>query len=198
MTISSETMHFLREPLVEFGRRWATSTDRPRPDEAILAGWDTLLSKWSDDSGIPLFLRKSTLRGTSEKCANGREVRFADNSPASWSFALALDGLVPEIEDLRKNYLTKIPISILERSRYRLRDLNCEGWKVCHIDAVSCPKAKKIGTFPLEKIVGGFKRFLSPRNMFLIPKSFSGAGELKEVIDEIKKESGLITWNQAR
>jgi hypothetical protein len=111
---------------------------------------------------------------------------------------LALDGVVPEIEYIIKNYLSEIPISILERRRYKLRDLNSEGWKVCHIDSVSCPKAKKIAAFPLEKIADGFKRFLSPRNMFLIPKSFSGAGELEEVIDEIKKESGLITWNQAR
>ena len=106
---------------------------------------------------------------------------FCDNSPANWSLRLALAGQAPDIRawnDVREH----VPLTFLSREPAGRRDLNRSGWKICHIEAVSDRKRVAIEDSPVNRLEGAFRRLLSPGNMFLVPKSISGAGELPEVV----------------
>ena len=175
----------LREPLIELGRRWAMSPHRPRPSAAALDGWDQALNAWVQ-SDLPLILRDSRRRGERAICANGREVVYADNTPANWCFSMALDGKVPDpLQWDGADIARHVPLSFLSRGEAAKRDLNKAGWKVCHIVPVSDRRRYKIEEADFSLVEAEFRRFLSPRNIFLIPKAISGAGELPEVIDAI-------------
>jgi len=172
--------------LDELGRLWATSPHRPRPTPLVLQGWDNLLEAWAD-TDLPLLLRDSRRRGDLTTNAEGRAVLFADNTPANWSFGKALDGLVPDLASWSAATIRDdVPITMLTRGAFK-RDLNRAGWKVCHIDPVSDRTRTRVETIPTAELKVRFKRFMSPRNMFLVPKSHAGMGELPEVILAIRE-----------
>lgn len=183
--IQLEAMNELREPLADLGERWAASRHRPRPQPDILVAWDKLLSDWVQ-SDLPLVLRDQARRGETLAHISGRLLIFGDNSPANWSFGLALRGIVPSIEDIVAVGVAEIvPLSFLAKGEAAKRNLNRAGWKVCHINPVSDRKRTKPENSELDRLAAGFVRFLSPRNIFLIPKQISGAGELPEVIEAV-------------
>lgn len=175
----------IREPLIELGRRWAASSSRPKPTRETLVAWDKLLDEWVQ-SEMPLVLRDSKRRGESIATSTGRMIVFGDNSPANWSFGLALGDQVPDIRLWRREKIGDyVPLTFLTKGKHGNRDLNKAGWKICHIDRVSDRKRQKLENVPPAEIEARFRRFLSPRNMFLIPIALSGAGELREVIDAV-------------
>lgn len=175
----------LREPLAELGRRWAASSHRPRPSSEALELWDRFLAAWLS-SDLPLVLRDSRRRGERLVCASGRAIIFADNTPANWVFHLALEGVIPDLALWSEETLpAHVPLTFLTKGTNARRDLNKAGWKVCHIDPVSDRKRYKIENVGLDVLQAEFMRFLSPRNIFLVPKSISGAGELPEVVNAI-------------
>ncbi len=180
---SDGVLEELRGPLAEFGRQWARSPYRPRPTEAALQAWDTFLNSWIA-SGLPLVLR----RHERDACSNGREVIFADNTPANWAFGLALEGVVPDLSSWTSDTIENhVPLSLIARLPGVRRDLNKAGWKVCHIEPVSDRKRRKIGSAPMDIVEAAFRRFLSPRNVLLVPKLIAGAGELPEVVEAVRK-----------
>lgn len=175
----------LSGPLVELGQLWASSIHRPRPERPILEAWDNLLAEWLK-SDLPLVLRDGRQREKLVTCADGRKVVLADNTPANWAFAMALDGQVPDIASWNAAAIGEhVPLSFV--SRTARRNLNSAGWKVCHIDPVSDRKRYALEVADPDLLVAEFLRFLSPRNIFLVPKTISGAGELPEMIDAVRK-----------
>lgn len=180
-------MNQLYKPLVDFGRLWAESPERPRPKPQTLQRWDELLDQWIEDSNLPLIYRSSGKRDRRAICQNGREVVFSDNSPANWSLSLSLEDEIPDIRSWNvekiENY---VPLTFLSKIPNARRDLNKFGWKVCHIDSVSDRKRISVENSPTDRIEDAFRRLISPRNMFLVPKEISGAGELPQVIDAIR------------
>jgi len=182
----TEALKELEEPLAELGRRWAKSPHRPRVQASVLKEWDDALNLWLH-SELPLILRDSRQRGKEAFCSNGRKVIFADNTPANWVLELALEGKCPDIAAwTADNMIAQIPLTILTKGEIGKRKLNKAGWKICHIKSVSDGKRFKVATAPHDAIETKFLKFLSPRNMFLIPKRISGAGELPEVIKTVK------------
>jgi hypothetical protein len=194
MDENDDPMADLRGPLAELGRRWASSSSRPKPLPSSLARWDEVLERWVA-SNLPLLYRtgKTKLWGTQTHGASGRKIFFADNTPAWWSFGLALGGDAPDVSrwtdvDVSAN----VPLGMMRLGSFRRagrfrRDVNQEGWKVCHIDGVSDRSRRT----PVEALDDGilrsrFRRFLSPRNMFLVPKDHAGMGELPEVIAAVR------------
>jgi hypothetical protein len=150
-----------------------------------LKAWDEMLDRWVA-SPLPLVLRDGRRRGERAKCSTGREIVFADNSPANWVFALALAGEAPDISGWTSETLgTHLPLTFVTKGEAAKRDLNRAGWKVCHIEPVSDRKRYKIESAPIEPLEAEFRRFLSPRNIFLIPKAISGAGEIPEVVQAV-------------
>ena len=184
--LASTALEELREPLVELGLRWAESPNRPRPKQPILRQWDELLDHWIINSNLPLIMRDSRRRGKRATCSNGREVIFSDNSPANWSFGLALADDIPDIRSWNSdNIQDNVPLTFMTKGPAAKRDLNKVGWKICHIEAVSDRRRISIKDSPNDRLEGAFRRLLSPRNMFVIPKMISGAGELLEVISAV-------------
>lgn len=181
-----DSMEDLREPLIELGRRWARSSNRPRPKRSILNRWDERLNQWIATTSLPILLRKSSRRGESATCSSGRKIIFADNSPATWAFGLALAGKVPDIRSWTCDSIaTDVTVRFTNMGAFAEFNLNNKGWRVCHIEPVSNRSRRPIENVPIDEIEGTFLRFLSPRNIFLIPKQISGAGELREVINAV-------------
>ena len=179
--MASAALEEFREPLSVLGCRWAKSSNRLRVEPAVLRRWDEVLDDWIATPSLPLVTRDSRRRGEQADCSDGRIVLFCDNSPANWSLRLALAGQAPDIRawnDVREHP----PLTFLSREPAGRRDLNRSGWKICHIEAVSDRKRVAIEDSPVNRLEGAFRRLLSPGNMFLVPKSISGAGELPEVV----------------
>ncbi len=177
----------LLEPLAEFGRRWAVSPLRICPSAASLNLWDRFLLDWQK-TDRPLLLRDGRNRGMEATTFTGRKVIFADNTPANIVFDLALQGVTPLMEGWDGNISTSpIPLTFVTKGKFAKRCLNKAGWKICHIEPVSDRKRYKIENAPIELIEAEFYRFLSPRNMFLIPKELSGAGEIDVIVNAVKK-----------
>jgi hypothetical protein len=182
---SPHVMDDLHAPLAELGRRWAESPYRPRPTAQALSAWDDFLAVWLA-SDLPLVLRDGRNRGQTLLTASGRAIVFADNSPANWAFALALLGETPDFSAWTAETLSgHVPLTFLTKGPAAKRDLNKLGWKICHIDPVSDRRRYKRDQAPFDWISGEFMRLMSPRNMFLIPKAISGAGEIPDVIDAV-------------
>jgi hypothetical protein len=183
----------LRGLLADLGLQLATSRHRPRPSPESLKRWDKLLDEWWENSDLPLLLRGRNV-GESTRSANGRKILFADNTPAWWSFGLALDGDAPDVSHwTADDVCAKVPLRMIEVASFRRagrfpRDLNNERWKVCHIKRVSDGSRRAlVETLDDATLRDRFRRFISPRNMFLVPKSHAGLGELPEVIAAVRE-----------
>lgn len=175
----------LDDVLIELGRRWAESTRRRHPVPEILDAWDGFLDGWLN-TDLPLILRDQKRRGKDLICSNGRKIIFSDNSAAHWAFCRALDGTIPDLNLWNsKDVRSYVPVSFIGGGPVARGNLNKEGWKICHIDPVSDRKRYDLQSAPFEIVVNKFRRFMSPRNMFLIPKVISGAGEIPQVVRAI-------------
>ncbi len=64
---------------------------------------------------------------------------------------------------------------------YVLPSLNALGWKVCHVEAVGIGRGD-IRELPMDVLAAHFRRYLDPSNMFLVPKTWAGLGEMPEMI----------------
>ena len=176
----------LKEPLAELGRRWAKSPYRLRPEPPVSRKWERLLDAWVANPKLPLIIRNSGRRKEHTTCSNGREVIFSDNTPAIWSFELALNGQVPDIQSWSSgNIHGHIPLSFVTKGPLGKQNLYKLGWSVRHIKPVSDRKRIRVEDSPVERLEGMFRRLLSPANIFLIPKEISGAGELPQVIKSV-------------
>ena len=175
---------------------WAQEPSRPRPSSSVLAHWDSLVKTWSEDATLPLLVRKvASNRGSVLTHASGRQIVPTDNSPAHWSFALAVLGEKPTLEWVRHQLESDaIPVAMIlkasERAAAKFKcslgrvvNPNAAGWKVSQ----GLASAGSVETTPEPRLREHFIRFISPRNMFVIPTSYAGLGELPEFCDEIRK-----------
>jgi hypothetical protein len=64
---------------------------------------------------------------------------------------------------------------------------NKAGWKVCHVERVGLATALPLAELPEFQLREHFRRLMAPGNMFVIPKKYSGLGELPEFCDEIAR-----------
>lgn len=184
-TLLREAMSDLHAPLEELGRRWAASPHRPRVRPETLRAWDTALDEWVA-SGLPLVLREGRRRSEMVAHYSGRQLIFGDNTPANWAFELALRDQVPDLSVLTiDNFGQRVPLSFVAQGESGKRNLNKAGWKVCHIEPVSDRVRVPFEAAPMERVEAAFRRFIHPRNIFLIPKEIAGAGEVPEVISAI-------------
>ena len=196
--MASGALDELAEPLSRLGCRWAESPNRPRPERAVLRLWDEMLDEWIANPSLPLVMRNSRRRGCRAVSLDGREVVFSDNSPANWSFGLALAGQTPDIRAWNGgNIQDNVPLTFVSKGHAGKRDLNKVGWKICHIVPVSDRKRIDVEESPVDRLEGAFRRLLSPRNMFLVPKSISGAGELPQVIKAVAEAEGSVGLDEA-
>ena len=187
------------QPLRNLASEWAVSPHRPRVPKEVLTFWDTLIEEWVA-SNLPLLCRTPNWgRGAEEIHASGRILTFADNTPAHWAMALALKGETPSLADVRELFETgamPLAFAIKESEKARLKfargglsskiRINKDGWKVCHISRAGLGLAGHPASQPIPAIEAHFRRFMSPRNMFLVPLVLGGLGETPHMIDAIR------------
>lgn len=63
------------------------------------------------------------------------------------------------------------------------------GWKVAHIREVGLGYAGSLEGMSLDRIIDHMKRFLSPGNMFLVPKEYAGVAETPEFLDTFRERT---------
>ena len=192
----------LQNKILSLAAGWASSSQRPRVLPAVLDAWDELIEGWLQDFETPVYYRRSRdSRGERISLQGGRPGVAVDNSTAQWAYALALKGICPtlgEISVLQER--DQVPVALaLEKSEKgvatykcclpRRGTLNKRGWKLCHIEGVGLLESKETGELPIEKLEDRFRKLLSPRNMFVVPKDRSGLGELPEMIAAVRKEN---------
>lgn len=189
----------IRSAVTRAAEEWLVSPQRPRPTEDSAQHWDSLIETWIRDPRCPLLVRKSGNRGCEHPhTKSGRVVVCTDNSPAHWTLAAAIGGERPTVADLlaalesgewpvvfalSKAEAAKLPRyrGIMARSR-RGKALNVSGWKVCHILGVAeGSRGCDLEALSVDALVEHSRRFLSPSNMFVVPNSHAGFGELPEV-----------------
>ena len=184
--------------LREMGRSWANAPERPRLDADVKRRWDELVDVWAA-SDLPLVVRKGGgVRGAAVTHASGREVVIADNSSAQWAFIRAYAGQTYALADITQMlaadkipfaYATKSAEKILMKFRCTLGaidNVNKCGWKLCHIDDIGLSTRTAIAQLPLATVVEHFKLFIRPSNHFVVPLPWSGLGEVKEFIEEVR------------
>ncbi len=184
---------------------WAKSPARPRIAPAIARHWDDLIKAWSEDESLPLLVRKSEsgiARGEIFLHESGRQLVSTDNSPASWSYMLAIAGERPDIARVSACLAAdEIPVAMIvdremrARSRYKcsrvsIPNPNSLGWKVCHKHRVALRGRGPLAQRRIEDLRSHFRDFLSPSNIFLVPLVLAGLGELPQFIAAIGRESG--------
>lgn len=184
----------LHAAIERFAQLWQASQLRPRVTERCLAQWKALIEEWLTAEDLPVFIRSGAgQRGHALTHLNHRIIVGADNSPAHWALSLALQDQCPTLDAVRAAFQADaIPVCMAlengekQRAKYRCNrqmcNLNKLGWKVCHRVGVGERRPKISATSDWERIRSHFTRFISPANMFVVPKKWSGLGELASVI----------------
>jgi hypothetical protein len=68
---------------------------------------------------------------------------------------------------------------------------NAMGWKVAHVEDVGLGYSGPLELLSLEELGAHFKRFLSPANMFLVPKEYAGVAETPEFVEVFRARREL-------
>lgn len=179
---------------------WITSEHRPRVSPNIAESWSILVDDWIASESLPLYVRRHRRnRGSIITHQSGRELVPCDNSVAHWIYALALGGICPPLDKIAEFIKSdRIPIAMAFNSAEKQNatytcgkqpvSLNKLGWKICHIDSVGFRSRIDLATCPFDSIVSHFRKYVSPANMFLVPKTWAGLGELPAMIQAAQQD----------
>lgn len=180
--------------ITRLGRIWAASSICPRVTGRAATSWTRLLRLWADDPGIPLLVRKgSSIRGSEICHSSGRKIVPCDNSPAQWAYNLAIQGKVPSMGEIKRDFASdRIPVSFAHRKnekkhrRYHCtlgsHTVNKKKWKLCHIEGVGLRNRQALADVDLDLLKKRFFLLMAPQNHFLLPIGWGGIGEVKEFI----------------
>jgi len=186
----------LSKDIKKLAQDWWNDSNRPRIKKDVLDHWQEELEKWSKDKNLPLFIRKQGIGRGKEiiHAPSGRRIITADNSPAWWSYGLTLNGYKPSISKIKHEIdndhipiAWTLPKADQKKATYKctLKDKST-GWKVCHINPVRLGRID-LQEKPIEFFIDHFIRFISPSNIFLLPKALGPLGEQEDFLAEIKK-----------
>lgn len=198
---SDVALRTLSGPIKALSESWAASPLRPQPSSEALDAWDRLIEDWIG-SELPFIFRTMKYgRGGREAHGSGRALTYSDNTPAHWAFASALAGTVPTIGQVSEMFAAgtmplafalkaqeKVALIYTRGGLARAFRLNDRGWKVCHIERVNDGTRVHPCERSLDQLASHLRRFLSPRNMFLIPITIGGLGETPEMVDAMRRQ----------
>jgi hypothetical protein len=180
----------------QLSKIWFQSEIRPRLPIEVSQKWDIVISQWAESEDMPLLIRKRKDNAGSElPHSSGRKIVPVDNSPAQWVFAMAHNGMDINL-GIIKEILKKdgIPMSFapankeIVKAKYKCvlgttTELNKKGWKLSHINPVGLKTRKQLIEIPIDKLKDHFIKLMSPSNMFLVPKKWSGLAEFPEMLE---------------
>lgn len=180
---------------------WAASNLRPRLTADVSAHWDLLIEQWIAETDLPLFVRRwgrAEARGQVITHVSGRKLVPSDNTLANWVFIQAYEAARPSIGDIRGLVEQRaLPVALAlkagERALAEFRGLrgdfknpNDLGWRVCHKQAVGIRQRGLLAELPIRDLERHFRNFVSPSNLFLVPKALAGLGELLHMCTAMK------------
>ena len=185
----------IRKKIREIGKLWKESPNNPKASVDIINSWNNVILEWVKDKEMPLIIRRpKDKRGHLYTHETGRKIIISDNTPATWVMYNVLHEPPLPLRIIRELLEKKeIPVALaftaLEKEgaihtriqgKFALSD-----WKVCHIEKIGLNQSGvAIEHIDINLLEEHFEKFLSPKNMFLVPKSISGLGEVQEFIDE--------------
>ena len=209
----SSSSKFEKEELVEFesalvalGQSWKNNPERPKPRQQSVDYWSDLIHLWSEDSSLPILVRKGSLRALKKFHRNGRTVISCDNSPAHWAFLGCFGDFTPTLEDIEHQLESgQLPITMArnraEKALIEAGDFepiggyinksiygqvnrfpNNKQYKLCHLDRVGINVRGEAETLEEEVLKSHMKRFLDPTNMIIVPIRYSGIGECESFL----------------
>jgi hypothetical protein len=190
---------YSRGALRRLASNWRESPTRPSVSGPDALAWHKLIEDWVRDRTLPLLIRRPRYgRGREITHSCGRVLVPTDDSPAMYLLSLAMERRRPSLAVLREAlHSGRMPIAgtLTDEERRQARyfgtvtgmdapNLAELGYSLCHVTHVGLRRV------PLEErteveLVAHSLLFLSPVNMFVVPKEFAGLGELPEFIDEM-------------
>jgi hypothetical protein len=200
VTLSPEPDDLIRALAAE----WFHDTQRPQLNTAAIALWRNTIENIVGDTSCPLLLRRSANRGSTVIHKTGREIVFADNSPAIWIYQQAINGRsFDPSEFLERLQGGVIPIALAlrrqerELARYTGTLQHAAEWKSCclsHFDDIGEQRLKwiEIENTNIETLKRRSFLFLSLDNMFVVRNNrhyTQGLGENKIFREELRRLS---------
>lgn len=190
--------------LNQVARLWHDSPHRPKIADDVLLAWDNLVVEWVNDISMPLIVRSSKGAPGSEITHHTRRVLIpSDNSPAQWAFTLAERGEKPSLVQVRQALQSdSIPFAMAIKAVNKpvtkhfcnldkLGDNpNKRGWKVGHIVPVGMNLRGDLCDHPIRNLQIHFLNLMSPRNMYVVPKSWAGLSEIEPINDIFRTSIG--------
>ena len=188
-----------RIALRRLASNWRESPTRPAVSGHDALTWHSLIQEWVHDRTLPLLVRRPRDgRGREIRHPSGRILIPTDDAPAMYLLSLAMERRQPARQSLYNALLAgRMPVaySLTPPERRRARytgtvasmdapDLAGLGYKLCHITHIGLRRMPLSDRTEVE-LVAHSLLFLSPVNMFVVPKEFAGLGELPEFIDEM-------------
>jgi hypothetical protein len=190
---------YSRVALRRLASNWRESPKRPCVTGHDALAWHGLVQEWVRDRRLPLLVRRPRLgRGQEIIHHSGRVLIPTDDSPAMYLLSLAIERRQPSCRTLLQaleSGAMPVAAALTAEERQHARysgtigqmdapNLSSLGYSVCHITHVGLRRV------PLEErteieLVAHSLLFLSPVNMFVVPKQYAGVGELPEFIDEM-------------
>ena len=187
----------IRSKIREIGALWRSSPNNPSIDQEVVNQWEKLIDDWIEDSNMPLVVRKETnKRGQSFRhSTTGREIIIADNSVALWVYGHVLKGKVftlSQIRELLQN--NELPVVFMATKEIRknakyakaLGKNPLSNWKLCHIESIGLNTNTPIIDLDIEVIKEHFRKYVNPKNMFVLPKEIGDLGEIEAFIEQQK------------
>lgn len=190
---------YSRVALRRLASNWRESPTRPHVSGFDALRWHAVLQDWVRNRDMPLLVRRPRLgRGREMRHRSGRILVPTDDSSAMYLLSLAMERRTPDCGTIRDALVSgRMPVAgaLTDEERAQARytgtvttmdapNLNELGYSVCHITHVGLRRV------PLEErteveLVAHSLLFLSPVNMFVVPKEYAGLGELPEFVDEM-------------
>lgn len=194
----------IRNAIRDLGVRWARDERRPRIEKSTAERWHDALERCSEDKDVPLLVRKqrSDIGRVLHHAETNRKLVPVDNSPAQWAFTSAFNGQFQTDEEIHAELIKgkAIPVALVlpnipqAAERYGVQlappwNINTEGWKLAHLHPIGMHGRTRVQVRTIDSLKIHFVQFLSPANMFLVPREFAGLAEVPAFLEGFR--SGL-------
>jgi hypothetical protein len=190
---------YSRVALRRLATNWRDSPTRPSVSGHDALAWHRLVQDWVEDPCLPLLVRRPGAgRGREIVHPSGRVLVPVDYSPALYLLSLAIEGRRPTLDQLLGALRDgRMPVAAClaneerDQARYSgtLESMDAPnlinlGFALCHVTHIGLRR------LPLEKralqeLTAHSLLFLSPVNMYVVPREYAGLGELPEFVDEM-------------
>jgi len=185
---------YLDSGIRELAIQWQSDTLRlvVHPDQ--IESYEEQLKNWLADKSLPLLIRKYRRdRGHTKSHKSGRTLVPCDNAPANYFLSSALFDYPFAAKEVPERLESgELPVGMIADAGATYKghqsvnmdppNLNTLNFKICHIEPVGIGYGD-ITQMDIERLKDHMYRFLSVKNMFLLPKQYGALGELDAFVE---------------